>query len=55
MAVVFVVQFLVVVVVVDVHLDQDLLPHPPPGQLNSNSVVHNNMLKLLKCCLSIYD
>ncbi len=42
MAVVFVVGFLVVVV--------DLPPHPPHEQLNSNSVVHKKMLKLLKCC-----
>ncbi len=40
MAIVFVVWFLVVVVVVDVHrdLDVDLPPHElSPGQLNSNS------------------
>ncbi len=54
MAVVFVVRFLVVVVVVDVHLDLDvdlLYLTLPPGQLNSNCVVHKKMFKLLKCCL----
>ncbi len=27
----------------------------PPGQLNSNSIVHNKMFKFFKCCLSTND